>query len=405
MSRRPRILFSYVAREIVGPLTVALFVFTGILFLGRSLKLVDLVVNKNIPVLDIITLFSLIIPGFLEVALPMAILLGTIVAFGRLSSDSELVVMRATGLSVGELVMPVVTVATICFTVSITLAMWIRPWANYRLGMGMFEIAKLRASAGLVEGVFNDFGQLTIYAEKVDANGRLRNVIIGDRRTPDQPRTFISKFGEIISDNVERTLALQLYNGSIQEGTGLNLNVTYFESNAINLPHSDLFDDAPSRGGKRTNEMYINELVAVIRNPPPLPPEPTKNDKLQLARWQVELHKRLSIPTACFCVALVAMALGIQPSRGGRSWGASANVIVGIVLILLYYLLLALTSAVCSTGAKPVWLIMWIPNILFFALGLFLLKQIASEKWLAVSQALGDGLAWCSKKLRLAPVS
>ena len=83
------------------------------------------------------------------------------------------------------------------------------------------------------------------------------------------------------------------------------------------------------------------------------------------------------------------MCLGIQPSRGDFSWGMSATIIVGVLAIILYYLGLALGTALGNESIAPAWLAMWVPNLLFFALAAWLFKQIGSEKWLTVGQALG----------------
>lgn len=387
---KPPLLLRYVFREILHPFWISLFVFTGILFLGRSVKLVDLVVNKNIPLPDILLLFSYVIPSFLEVAIPMALLLSTILAFGRLSADSELVVIRAAGISLRQLAGPVIAAATACFVLTLVLTLWIRPWATYQLGLGMFAIAKVRASAGLSDGIFNDFGNLTIYAERVDRSGHLTNVLISDRREPEKNRTFIAKYGRIVSDVRTRSLALQLYEGSIQEGSGLHFTVTYFEVNSVSLPYSDLFDDAPAKEGKKSKELYIGELLHQIDNSAAQEETLARTDMLQLARWRTELHRRLGLPFSCFCVALVAMALGIQPSRGGKSWGTSANVTLGIVLILVYYLLIALASAIAEQALVPVALAMWVPNAAFLALGIYLFRMVGSERWTTVSTVLGE---------------
>ena len=408
----PPLLYRYVFLEILSPFLLSLFVFTGILFLARSLALIDLVVNKNVSVLEILFLFSLVIPQFLEIAIPMALLLAIILAFGRLSADSELVVMRATGISLRQLVAPVLLFASCCFVASLMLGLWIRPWANYRLGVGMFEMAKMRASAGLIGGTFNEFGPLTIYSEKIDDTGsRLNNVVIGDRRDPEKPRDFTAKYGQIISDNISRTLTLRLYDGSIHEGRGDNYNVTYFDVNNIVLSHNELVDQNIGREGKKPHEMYIGELNAASGDvKKKVRPEYTaklaeeqlsKKEVQQIARYDVEFHRRFVIPFSCLAVALIGMALGVQPSRGGKSWGVSVNVTVGILVVTVYYLALAFATALGEQAMAPAWIMMWIPDAFFAVLALYVFRRIESEEWMAVSQALGDWLLRVMAKLRL----
>ena len=393
----------YILREIGVPFLVAIFVFTGILFLARSLKLIDLVVNKNVPVTDILVLFSYIIPRFLELAIPMSLFLAVIIGFGRLSADSELVVLRAVGMSLNQLAVPVMWFAAMALGITLVLGLWVRPWANYQLGKGLFEIAKMQTSAGLVAGTFNELGQLTVYAETIEDKGaKLNNVLIGDSRDPASSRTFIAKYGRLVSNNTEQTLMLQLFDGSIQEGRGQTFNVTRFEVNTIRLPHSELLEESPEEGGKRSGEMYISELLAAKKEAIEKKAAGIETrDKHEAARIAVELHRRFALPGACVCVALIAMSLGIQPSRGGHTWGPTISVVSGILLILLYYVLLAAASALAEEEVLPVAISIWTPNILFFALGFWVFRQVGSERWLAVTQALGDTFSKALVWLRL----
>lgn len=392
---RPPIIYRYITREIVTPFILSLFVFTGVLFLARSLKLIDLVINRNVPAGDIILLFSYIVPRFLEIAMPMSLLLAIILAFGRLSSDSELVVMRATGLSLKRLSLPVFFFALFVLVTTLVTGFWIRPWADHRLGLGMFEIARTQASAGLTPGTFNALGQLTIYAESVETNGKqLNNVIIGDRRDVNKPRTFIARYGKVLSDKKRRTLTLQLYDGTIEEGAGQDLTVTYFEINSVRLPQTELVEEAPSRSGKKSGEMYIGELLEAAAA--------KTGEKWENSRYAVELHRRIAIPFSCLCIAFIAMALGIQPSRGGHTWGPATNAGVGIFLILVYYVMLAFAAAIGEQTRNFVWLIVWTPNLLFAALGFYFFKRMGSEQWLAVTQALGDKLKMIVERTKIA---
>lgn len=406
MGKSIPILYKYIVKETLGPFLFSLFIFTGLLFLGRILKLVDLVVNKNIPIGDTILLFTYVIPSFLEIAIPMALLIGILLAFGRLSADSELIVIRASGVSIRKLALPLIFIAAVTSIFSLILSFWVRPWANYHLGQGLFEIAKIKAASGISPGIFNDFGPLTIYAETVDeSTGKLSNVLISDRRDPENSRNFLAKHGQIISDEAQRTLSLQLYDGSIQEGSGLNFNYTLFQVNKILLPHSQLFDENNSQQKKRSTEMSIGELLSAIINYQIMASinnvDSDKDERLQLSRYWVELQKRLAVPASCFAVSLLALALGVQPTRGNKTWGASGNVILGISLILVYYLSLGVASAIASQTEKNLSLLIWIPNLIFFFTGFYWLKQIGSDRWQAVSYMLSNFFSKFGKRIGL----
>jgi len=398
-NRNP-ILYRYITREIFAPFAVTLCVFTGILFLVRSLKLVELIISRNVPVVKIVLLFSYIIPKFLELAIPMSLLFGIIYAFSRFSNDSELIVMRANGISFKQLCRPVLVFSAACALVTLVIGFWIRPWANYKLAAGVFEIAKLQASSGLVPGVFNDLGQLTLYAERVNSKtGQLTNVIIGDSSNPELPREFISERGRIVSNDETRTIQFRLYDGSIHEGKRDKYTVTYFPISNISLNQDGLTEETEGQSGKKSNEKPVEELLASITEYENKPQPLGLEDLLQLARYKVEFHRRIVLALSCVCIALLGMALGVQPSRVGQSWGAAISITIGIFAIIVYYLLLAFATAVAEQAFLPAWAVIWLPDIIFAALAIYVFRGIESERWLGVSVALANGLSKIGTKL------
>ncbi|MCC6954911.1 MAG: LPS export ABC transporter permease LptF [Deltaproteobacteria bacterium] len=394
--RRPfRILTRYILSEIFSPFLVTLFVFTGILFLAKSIKLIELVINRNVSIWDIGQLFFFVVPQFFELALPMALLLGTILAFGRLSADSELIVMRATGISLRTLLWPVLWFATGVCVLGIVISFWVRPWANYMLGLKLFEMAQMKASATLTPGVFNSFGRLTIYAESLSAEtGSLEHVVISDRREPERQRTFVAQNGTMISDPEKLTMTLRLFDGSIHEGIGERYNVTYFDLNSIVVDPSDMVSEGEAREGKKANEMIVDELITEIRTAPKARGSREDGEKASTrsARLLVEFHRRIAVPFSCIVVVLIGMALGVQPSRDGKSWGAALNIAVGILFITIYYFAIAFATALGEQKVVQAGVAMWLPNLLFGLIGCYLFRQIETEEWAAVSQAMSGAV-------------
>src|SRR5262245_57781188 len=102
-----KILHRYIFREVVTPFLLGLGIFTFVLLIARLLKLIEMVVNRGLPATQILELLGYLLPAFLEVTVPMAMLLAILIAFGRLSADSEMVAMRSSGLSIYQLAPPV----------------------------------------------------------------------------------------------------------------------------------------------------------------------------------------------------------------------------------------------------------------------------------------------------------
>ncbi len=396
------ILYRYIFREMFFPFLISLLVLTGLLFLVRILRLVELVVHQNVNILEVGLLFSYVVPRFFEIALPMSILIGIIVAFGRLSADSEIVVLRASGLSLNQLVAPVLLFATLVSIFTLITTCFVTPRANYQLNLGIFRLAQMKAHSSLVPGVFNEFGPLTVYAENIsNSSGKLEHLLISDQIQEDRPKTSIAKSGQLISDEKNRQLTLRLYEGSIYEGSHKNFNITSFDIENVNLSSEQLGEGEEARDGKYSNELPMNQLSTSLKNLQMSEDSISSDDLKLLSRYKVEWHRRLVLPMACICLSLLGLCLGIQPSRGEYSWGTSMTVTLGILVIVAYYLLLALATALGKQAIAPAWFVMWLPNIACLALSLFFLKQISSERWLGVGQKVAGTIESLVSRIKI----
>jgi len=379
----------YIIREIAAPFLLGLGAFTGILLIARILKLVELVVNRGVPLLQVIKLFSYILPAFLEVTVPMALLLGVLIAFGRLSSDSELVALHTSGVSLYQLLVPVAMVAGVVYCATLALSIYARPWGNRMLRDGLYELAKTRASAGIREQVFNDdFAGLVIYVEEIEPPGTtLKRILISDTRDPNQHNTVFAKVGIVVNNEATQTLTLRLLDGSIHsvDQDGRTYNRTDFSIYDMSL---DL-DTALARARQRErdpNELTLTELRHAIA-------AKASGGQSSLAE-QVELQRKFSIPFACIVFAALAVPLGVQPTRSVRSRGFSTS----LVLILVYYLLLSLGESLGERGALPPAFALWIPNVVLATLGLTLLLRTARQSSLASVARFDHWLAsWRSR--------
>src|SRR5262245_9267620 len=135
-----RTLHRYVFLQILAPFAAGLALFTFILLIARIMKLVEMVVNRGVPVLEILRVFSYILPAFLELTVPMALLLACLLACGRLSADSEITALKAAGLSLYQIATPIAAFACVIFVLSIFLSLYARPWGNAALKTAIFDL-------------------------------------------------------------------------------------------------------------------------------------------------------------------------------------------------------------------------------------------------------------------------
>jgi lipopolysaccharide export system permease protein len=241
--------------------------FTFVLLLARLLKLIELVVNRGIPVSAVARVFLFLLPAFLEVTVPMAMLPAILVAFGRLSADSEITALRSSGVSLYQLVPPVATFVVIVTVATGALAWYGRPLGNRALRTAMWDIARTRATAGLKPQIFNDdFPGLIIYAEQIDATtDQLQRVLIADDRDPQQQNTVFAQAGYMISDVDRETVTLRLLDGTIHttDATAGASYQTEFRSYDVNLDLRASLADARGRSDD-PKELTIDQLSAAI---------------------------------------------------------------------------------------------------------------------------------------------
>ncbi len=412
----------YLLSEMATFWLVSLLTFLGILLTVRMLQLTEMIVNRGVEFSQIFRVFIAIVPGFLEFALPMAALLGVIIAFARLSADSELIVLRASGIALAELVRPVAVFGIALTLLSVVVSMVLRPWGNRLLGDTLFEIAQTRSTAGLRSGVFNKLGPLTLYAEDIDPHtGALERILIDDKRSTSR-QIIVAKEGRIQSDPVDRSLGLYLFHGTSHELTNGKYLLTDFDRNRISLDFEQLSAQSGDRETK-SRELSLGEILtemnttrdrleaatvaAAVATPTP-PPTPSgiaavinpaspateeadpKKIQKSLNRLRIELVRKFSMPLACLFLALLAMPLGVQHPRSQRTWGVGLSVMLGLLVFVAYYGALSVFMALGESGKVSPYLGLWLPNLACFALAVWLLKHVCSEHWVSVVQALEE---------------
>lgn len=365
-----KIVHRYLFREILIPFIVGLSVFTFVLLIARLMKLLELVVNRGLPPSTVLQLFSYILPAFLEVTVPMAMLLAILVALGRLSADSELIALRSCGLSLYQLVPPIALFVLMATLATAWLSGSVRPWGNRMLRSALWDIARTRASAGLRPQVFNDdFPGLVIYTEHIDpTSDALQHVLIADDRSPGERNIIFAQQGYMLSDPDAQTLTLQLATGWIHtvDTKKQSEYQTDFETYGVQL---DLRDTVTATRDKERDpkELSFGELQAVIA---------AKSAAGKPYQGElVEFHRKLSIPFACVVFGLVGIPFGITSARAVRSRGFALS----LGLIFTYYIFLSAGQALAEQGMLPAAVGLWLPNVFFFGLGVIVFRRAAQE--------------------------
>ena len=374
-------LFRYLIAEVIPPFFFGLLAFTFILLIGRLLKLIELVVTRGVPLLQIGKLFSLILPTFLELTVPMAFLLAILLGLGRMSNDQELLAMKASGVSPQQVLWPIALLAAIIALLTLALTMFARPAANFALKKELYNIAKSRVGTALREKVFNDdFPKILIYVEEIVPPGNTaQGVLIVDKRDKVREDIILGKVARITTDEESNTLGLRLFDGSIyeREKNRPGFSQTRFNIYDFKLDLDDLMGPVRQRDAG-PKELPLPDLLNSIKA------KQSAGSKAIAER--MELHQRISfgfVPLI-FCLLGVSLTLLPRTSRANRSWGF----MLCTVWLMIYYALLSLGKALGDKSILHPIVALWLPNLVVGGMGVHFLRHAQRESPLVLPKVL-----------------
>src|ERR1041385_4922618 len=181
-----KILDRYIFKEILFPSIIALVALTFVAFLAFSREigwLIELIVRQSASISEIAAISAAILPNVLTFTIPMAVLVGILTGFGRMSSDSEAIAFRATGLSMVRLLVPVMTLGVIACGANLFVNAWAAPRTAARLRSLRYEILAKQVSLEVTPRVFNEsLANLVLYVQNAAREGYRWDGII-DRKS------------------------------------------------------------------------------------------------------------------------------------------------------------------------------------------------------------------------------
>jgi lipopolysaccharide export system permease protein len=360
--------YIYILKETLPIFFIGLLTLTVILLMDKILKLIELIVS-GVNLFQILMLLFFISPSFLIFTIPMALLLGTLLSFGRLSGDSEIIAFKASGMSLYQLYLPISILSISAYLLTSLLVFYGLPWGNRGFISTLYLITQSKANIEIKERVFNDiFNGLVVYVDKVPIQGkRMEGVLIYDRREKERVNTIFAKEGLLASNPESQEVVLRLLDGEIHrfEPQKNVYQKMKFDTYDLKLEIGKAFAAWGAR--LREKEMSIDEIKKKIETKKRLGEDTTD--------LEIEFHKRYAIPFACIVFGLIGVPLGIQPRRSGRSYGF----ILSIFIILAYYISLTIFEVFGEKKTISVFLAGWAPNFLFGGLGIYLLIKTAKE--------------------------
>lgn len=262
-----KILHKYVLKEHFGPLMFAMTALTSLLLLQYIAKRFGELVGKGLPLEVIAEFLGLSIPLTVALSLPMAVLVSTLYAFSRLASENEITAMKASGVSLRNVLMPVLWAALGVTFFMVAFNDQVLPRANHKLRTLQSDIAQKKPTFGLREQVINEVspGKLYLRAGHLEKTSNvMREVTIYDLGDPIRRRTIYADSGNMGMSPDQADLQLTLYSGTVQDvpvATPSQLQRLYFDSEVIRVKGvGNEFRKTTNDNFKGEREMSVCEM-------------------------------------------------------------------------------------------------------------------------------------------------
>jgi lipopolysaccharide export system permease protein len=430
-----KILTRYILREHIGPFLLAFLTITFLLIIDLVPKIIDHIIDKDLEVAVVFEIIGLNLAWMLALSIPMSVLVATLMAFGRLTSDFEITAIKASGVNLLRVLVPLLVAGALLMVGMIEFNDRVLPDLNKRSRLLWADISAMRPTLVFRSGVFiTDIPGYLVLLDKIDhSTSRVESVNITDTRDRTKPQIIVAEYGYLEMTDRGRNMRFTLYNGEVhsldirdpnnyrrvsfeeyvknvsdvkselvrsdtefrsdremsisdmQDRVGkARLTVEPFRQRmtaALEVRASHLFSD--SFVVKQTDSVTDSAAFSQVRQDAATLLRQVERGYQQLQsqqrvvdKYSIEIYKKYSIPAASLAFVLLGAPLGILTRRGGMG----VAIAISIVLFTIYWAFLIGGEDLADRGLMSPFWAMWIANILLGALGLYLLYIVASEK-------------------------
>jgi LPS export ABC transporter permease LptG/LPS export ABC transporter permease LptF len=351
----------YVIREALPPFLISLLIFTFILELPPVMNELEKLVAKGVPWQTAGYILVLLAPQALGLTIPMALLVGLLIALGRISSDREAVALLACGVSPYRLLRPVLVLAAVATAATLYVMVEALPYCNQRYREIVFDVITKKVETEVRPGVFyTGFPNWALYprADVGPGEAGWRDLMVADSTNQESLKVYLARRGRIVLNPRERTVRLVLTDGTAYS-TGqpgeVSLN-RFTDQFVITLDPDSVFPPLDLPPG--LTEKTIADLRKDIQD---------KRRRNESPHNEIMyIHQKFSVPAACFVFAVIALALGMSVAKDGKLGGF----VVGICVIFVYYIAMFLAESLAKGHRIPAEWARWAPNVLLGPFGI-----------------------------------
>lgn len=345
---------------LVGFLLIALGM-TGIIWLSQSLRLIDWIVNKGVPVTLFVELTLLVLPNFVAIITPLALFVVCLFVYQRLLGDRELIVMKSAGMSPWQMVRPTMYLGLVLVLVGYALTLWLVPYSVGQFKELQFRIKNNLAHVAIQEGQFNLLPKgITVYVRVFKPSGEMKGVFVHDARDPEKRIIMVARDGAYMVNSDGAHIVLHKGRRTEYLRKGETLSSLDFENYTMTM------DETFTSKARSVSEEELPLQTLITASPE------RAGSMARYREYKVEAFKRLTQPWYALVfamVVLVPLLLGRYNRRGQNS-----SVYLAIILVIL---LQSLALGFQNLSNKNLWFLpfMGLNIILPLAVSTWMLKR------------------------------
>lgn len=375
LSRKPVLLYSYLATEMLAPFFAAFVVMNAVFFLVKLIPFLNFALELSIGLGDFIRLFCYMFPNMFLYTIPMASMMGVIIGFSRLSNDTEILAIKASGISLYHVIPPVFVISACIAIFTGYFSIKLIPVSEIAMKQLTYQLLKEKVDKGIKEYQFTEaLGDLVVHVGKIDEEtGVWKKVWVSDMRGQENPTITMAATGTMKSDLDRMMVTIVLHEGSLHRPEEEDAQIVQFGRYTINIPLQppDTGVNSVHRGTLTMNQLLEAADKFGLDN---------KRGRVML----IEYHERLVLPFGCLILSILGLPLGLQAGPGRKAIGVP----FGLAVFILFYVLFTMGKMIAKEGNYDqfgIAAMLWMPNIFFLVITVYSVQRVFSEKSLAPS--------------------
>ncbi len=375
-----KVLDRYILRELSISFMLSIAVLLSAFLMQQVIKFSRISSETGISFLLLVKFSIFIIPLFLVLAIPLSVLISSILTFSRFSTDHEITALRSGGISVYRMLMPVLLFSFTAFLLALISSSILQPMGHRYIRVQSYKSLNEQKNLGLQEGVFNNLFNLLVYVKKITPGDALISILISDKSSKDS-KIITAKQGKILNDPETSNLFLKLEDGHIYFETEERTKYQMVSFSTYFLRLESVQSIESVRLIKEKWGLSLNELKMKIRE------KKDQGRDREYRRLLMEYYKKFSLPAAALVLGLLGSPIGIMTRFSNRF----AGFILSIVIVFCYYILDSGFEILAVEGFIHPLISAWATVFISLIIALATISMVSAERGVSLTNIFSKG--------------